>query len=41
VILSELLLEIESVADMNLDRAAAVGRAYDQDPELRPLRVGR
>ena len=40
MILSELLLEIESVTDMDLDRAAAVGRAYDQDPELRPLRVG-
>jgi hypothetical protein len=40
VILSELLLEIESVTDMDLERAIAVGRAYDQDPELRPLRVG-
>jgi hypothetical protein len=40
VILSELLLEIESVTDMDLERAAAVGRAYDHDPELRPLRVG-
>jgi hypothetical protein len=34
------LLEIESVADMDLERAAAVGRAYDVDPELRPVRVG-
>ncbi len=34
------LLEIESVTDMNLERAAAVGRAYDADPELRPVRVG-
>jgi hypothetical protein len=40
VILGELLLEIESVTDMDLERAAAVGRAYDQDPELRPVRVG-
>jgi hypothetical protein len=40
VILSELLLEIESVADMDLDRAAAVGRAFDADPELLPVRVG-
>ena len=40
MILSELLLEIESVTDMDLERAAAVGRAYDVDPELRPLRVG-
>ena len=38
--MSDLLLEIESVADMDLERAAAVGRAYDADPELRPLRVG-
>ena len=40
MILSELLLEIESVTDMTLERAAAVGRAYDEDPELRPVRVG-
>jgi hypothetical protein len=40
VILGELLLEIESVTDMDLERAAAVGRAYDQDPALRPVRVG-
>lgn len=38
--LAELLLEIESVADMDLERAAAVGRAFDADPELRPVRVG-
>jgi hypothetical protein len=38
--LSELLLEIESVTDMTVERAAEVGRAYDEDPELRPRRVG-
>jgi hypothetical protein len=38
--IAELLLEIESVTDMDLERAAAVGRAYDADPELRPVRVG-
>jgi hypothetical protein len=38
--LADLLLEIESVADMDLERAAAVGRAYDADPDLRPRRVG-
>lgn len=38
--MAELLLEIESVTDMDLERAAAVGRAYDADPELRPVRVG-
>lgn len=38
--MSDLLLEIESVADMDLERAAMVGRAFDEDPELRPRRVG-
>ena len=38
--LAELLLEVESVTDMDLERAAAVGRAYDADPELLPVRVG-
>lgn len=38
--LPELNLEVMSVADMDLERAASVGRAYDVDPELRPLRVG-
>ena len=38
--LAELELEIQSVADMDIERAAAVGRAYDADPELRPVRVG-
>jgi hypothetical protein len=38
--IAELVLEIESVTLMDLERAAAVGRAYDADPELRPLRVG-
>ncbi len=36
----ELLIEIQSVADMDADRAALVGRAFDVDPELRPVRVG-
>ena len=35
-----LLLQVESVADMDLNRAMAVGRAFDEDPDLRPLRVG-
>jgi hypothetical protein len=38
--LPDLVFEIESVADMSIERAAAVGRAYDVDPELRPRRVG-
>ena len=38
--MTDLLLEIETVTDMDLDRAAAVGRAFDLDPELRPRRVG-
>jgi hypothetical protein len=38
--MTDLLLEIESVVNMDLERAAAVGRAFDEDPELRPLRVG-
>jgi hypothetical protein len=38
--LPELNLQVVSVADMDLERAAAVGLAYDADPELRPLRVG-
>ena len=38
--LPDLVLEIESVADMDIARAAAIGRAYDADPELRPRRVG-
>lgn len=38
--LPELALEVESVTDMDLDRAATVGRAFDADPELRPVRVG-
>ena len=38
--LPELELEIHSVVDMDLERAAAVGRAFDADPELRPTRVG-
>jgi hypothetical protein len=38
--LSELSLQVVSVADMDVERAAAVGRAYDADPELRPVRVG-
>jgi hypothetical protein len=40
VILAELDLEIQSVADMDLERAAAVGRAFDADPDLGPRRVG-
>jgi hypothetical protein len=40
VILAELELEIQSVAAMDLERAAAVGRAFDADPDLRPRRVG-
>ncbi len=39
--MTDLLLESESVADMDLERAAlVVGRAYDAEPELRPMRVG-
>lgn len=38
--LPDLVLEIESVADMDIARAAAIGRAYDADPDLRPRRVG-
>jgi hypothetical protein len=38
--LPDLRLHIESVTDMDLERATAVGRAYDADPELRPTRVG-
>jgi hypothetical protein len=38
--MTDLLLEIETVTDMDLERAAAVGRAFDADPELRPRRVG-
>jgi hypothetical protein len=38
--MTDLLLEIESVVNMDLERAAAVGRAFDEDPELRLLRVG-
>jgi hypothetical protein len=38
--LPDLVLEIESVTDMDMEKAAAVGRAYDADPELRPVRVG-
>lgn len=38
--MTDLLFEIESVTDMDLERAAAVGRAYDEEPELRPRRVG-
>ena len=40
MILAELDLEIQSVADMDLERAAAVGRAFDADPDLGPRRVG-
>ncbi len=38
--MTDLLLEIESVTDMDLERAALVGRADDAEPELRPERVG-
>lgn len=38
--MTDLLLEMETVTDMDLDRAAAVGQAFDADPELRPRRVG-
>jgi hypothetical protein len=38
--LPDLELEIRSVADMDIERAASVGRAYDADPDLRPARVG-
>ena len=38
--MTDLLLEIESVTDMDLERAALVGRAYDAEPELRQVRVG-
>jgi hypothetical protein len=38
--MSDLLLEIETVTDMDLQRAAAIGRAFDADPDLRPRRVG-
>jgi len=40
VILAELDLEVQSVAEKDLERAAAVGRAFDEDPDLRPRRVG-
>ncbi len=38
--MTDLLLEIKSVTDMDLERGALVGRAYDAEPELRPVRVG-
>lgn len=38
--LADLLLEVESVTDLDPERAAAVGRAFDADPDLRPRRVG-
>lgn len=38
--MTDLLLEIESVTDMDLERADLVGRACDAEPELRPVRVG-
>ena len=38
--MSDLLLHVETVADMTLERALAVARAFDADPELRPRRVG-
>ncbi len=38
--MTDLLLEIESVTDMDLERAALVGRTCDAEPELRPVRVG-
>lgn len=38
--MGDLYLELESVADMTPERAAAVGRAFDEHPHLRPLKVG-
>jgi len=38
--MTDLLLEIESGTDMDLERAALFGPAYNAGPELRPARVG-
>lgn len=35
-----LVLQIETVADIGLDRARAIARAFDAHPDLRPRKVG-
>ena len=35
-----LYLVLRSFADMTMDRARAVGRAFDAHPLLRPVKVG-